>query len=714
MKKLLILFLIPYFLFSQENENRSRFGIYGGYELNNHSADFKRLPDCPSCSPGFKDGSGSGLNFGLVFDYPLSTSFYLSGKLLYKDLSGKLVSTEKTTIIAGGIPTDGEFEHSLEATLGVIGFEPGVKFNLFDNLNLNMGFNVSYLFKKDYSQVEKITKPTDYGTFLNPDGTDSQSRERNKLSGTMQEANSLYLAPMASISYVIELNKKGDWLLEPELAYHLGVSDIVSHNLVNKWKASSISLGISLKYTPVKHIQLVEKYYEEYQIDTIKVEKDSIARNFVLGIENYTTDTRETETEIITTKKISRTDTIFTQKTYKIYGSIVAVGVDKDGNEIPNPKFIVEEFVSNRLDPLLNYIFFEDNSYSIPSRYNRLIPSQVKEFEIEKLFYDSTLHIYHNILNIIGKRMLKNPTANITLTGCNSDQGAEKGNSELSRKRAEEVKNYLTRVWNIAENRINIQTGNLPQKASTPINEEDKIVENRRVEILSDNQKITEPIFIEKIDRNANPPKVRFKLRAESEAGLKSWEVIAYQDSDKENKFEFKKDGAIEEQIDWELAQYQKITPKTKEPILAELHLEDNKANKHSVKAQTEQIEIITLQEKRKNRVGDYEIEKFSLILFDFDKATIESQNRKIVEFISKRIKPESEIEITGFTDRTGSPDYNKRLSERRSNSTKDALNRKDAVSIGLGQEKLLYNNDLPEGRFYCRTVEVIVKTKVK
>lgn len=162
------------------------------------------------------------------------------------------------------------------------------------------------------------------------------------------------------------------------------------------------------------------------------------------------------------------------------------------------------------------------------------------------------------------------------------------------------------------------------------------------------------------------------------------------------------------------MAQYQKITPKYPEPILAELQLEDKKGNKHTAKTQTEAIELISIQQKRINRVGDYEVEKFSLILFDFDKATIEGGNKKIVDFIMKRIKPESEINITGYTDRTGDDKYNQQLSERRANSTKQAIKRNDAKAIGIGEQKLLYNNDLPEGRFYCRTVEIEVKTKVK
>ncbi|MEI6089253.1 MAG: hypothetical protein WCR42_02265 [bacterium] len=32
----------------------------------------------------------------------------------------------------------------------------------------------------------------------------------------------------------------------------------------------------------------------------------------------------------------------------------------------------------------------------------------------------------------------------------------------------------------------------------------------------------------------------------------------------------------------------------------------------------------------------------------------------------------------------------------------------------GVGEDTLLYNNDVPEGRFYCRTVQIVVKTPIE
>jgi outer membrane protein OmpA-like peptidoglycan-associated protein len=141
--------------------------------------------------------------------------------------------------------------------------------------------------------------------------------------------------------------------------------------------------------------------------------------------------------------------------------------------------------------------------------------------------------------------------------------------------------------------------------------------------------------------------------------------------------------------------------------------LKDEKGNEFISNEKTIKIDLVTIQEKRKEMLGDFEIERFSLILFDFDKANIDGNNKNIVEFIKNRIKTNSEIEITGYTDRTGEAQYNKNLSTKRSENTKKALGIESAIFNGLGSEVTLYNNNLPEGRFYCRTVNVLVKTKV-
>ena len=713
-KMMMILLLLPCLLYAQQ-EPRNRYGIIAGYSLNTHTSDFKRLPDCPSCSPGYKEGSGSGLYGGIMMDIPLSTGLFLSGRLAYHDMSGTLRSTEKTTIIVGGIATDGAFEHTLESTLGIIGFEPSIGMTLFDNVRGNIGFSASYLLTKEYAQVETIVQPADFGTFLNPDGTDSRSRQRNIFSGTLQEANSILLfAPVISLSYLMPLNKEETFYLQPELRYSLGLSNIVNDQLVNSWKVHALAFGIGLSYSPRSTPPKQEKYFKDYRIDTVRVEKEIAANSYSRGMEKQSIETSENDAEILNTTIVRRIDTLFIKKNYALQGSIIALGIDAAGNEVQNPQFIIEEYISNRLDPLLPYVFFDDNSATLPQRYNKLNANEASTFSINSLFRSTTLELYYHLLNIIGKRMTEQTKATMTLVGCNADQGAEKGNEELSKNRASAVKNYLVKVWNIDETRIQIQSRNLPQKASTPLNEPDKIAENRRVEIYSDNPKIMEPIFIEKIDRSANPPTARFKISAQTDAPLVSWKVQSYQKVQTQYTFTQTGTAPMPAYIDWVLAQDQKTIPQSEEKLISELSVEDSKGNTKTIKANELNVTVKTVQEKRTEKLGDYEIERFSLILFDFDKSSIEGNNKGIIDFIKGRIKENSTTEILGYTDRTGNIDYNQKLSLSRASSVKQTLAKNDAVVTGVGSRELLFNNDIPEGRFYCRTVNVIVKTPVQ
>ena len=89
------------------------------------------------------------------------------------------------------------------------------------------------------------------------------------------------------------------------------------------------------------------------------------------------------------------------------------------------------------------------NSFELPKRYSNANLNEVNNQSIDNLEYMSTLDIYHNMLNVLGIRMNKYQNSTITLTGCNSNFGSEKSNLELSEKRAETIKNYLTDVWKL-------------------------------------------------------------------------------------------------------------------------------------------------------------------------------------------------------------------------------------------------------------------------
>lgn len=710
MKYLFFFLHLPILMIAQE-PIRNRIGIYGSYGINYHQADFKRLPDCLSCSPGFRSGIGFGPAFGITYDHPWKDDMFFTTRILHRRISGDLLTLEPITVIVQGNPVDGEFRHELNTVITTLGFEPGIKYRISDGWYFNAGLNISWIRTKEYEQSEKITEPTDYGTFLNPDGSNSYSRIRNEFSGTLKEAAEMFLAPMISVSHDLPLNADSTFLLEPEASYYLGLTNIVNDDLVKRWSANTFSIGVSVKYSPKfqKKKHIIEQ--DHRMIDTITVVSDTM-KSISLGFETMQEEMIENDTAKIRMNITKRTDTLYKKKTYQVIGTIQAVGIDELGNEVEKPMFKIEEYSSNRLEPLLNYVFFDENSSAIPNRYSQLNSTQASQFTINALQSDSTIQLYRNILNIIGKRMQEYPSSSLTLIGCNSDIGVEKGNLALSEQRALSVKDYLMNTWNIAPNRMILKKRNLPEKNSTPFNESDPIQENRRVEIYSDNPKILEYIFIENIDRKANPPIVRFKISAQAESGIAQWTLKAFQESAPQQLFEQSGTSLDSSIIDWKLEENQQITPQFQERLKSALHITDKKGNQSIFSGNDIPIEIKTIQEKRREIQGDYEIERYSLILFDFNAFTIADMNKSILDLVKSRLKPHSIIEILGYTDRTGNVQYNRMLAEGRAMETAQTLGRLDAVKTGIGKDILLHDNASPEGRFYCRTVQIIVKTK--
>jgi OOP family OmpA-OmpF porin len=81
------------------------------------------------------------------------------------------------------------------------------------------------------------------------------------------------------------------------------------------------------------------------------------------------------------------------------------------------------------------------------------------------------------------------------------------------------------------------------------------------------------------------------------------------------------------------------------------------------------------------------------LVFFDWDKSAITPDGMRIVEQAAAAYRAGApvQIQVTGYTDRSGSPGYNQRLSERRANAVADALvrlgvPRNDMAVAGRGE----------------------------
>ena len=111
-------------------------------------------------------------------------------------------------------------------------------------------------------------------------------------------------------------------------------------------------------------------------------------------------------------------------------------------------------------------------------------------------------------------------------------------------------------------------------------------------------------------------------------------------------------------------------------------------------------------------------MEKYALILFDFDHADIKDRNQAVTDRIIARIKevPTARVRIVDHTDTIGKETYNVDLSERRTKAAFEMIVSGGAVNSGnisyegSGPHNPLFDNQLPEGRALNRTVTVTLE----
>jgi len=193
--------------------------------------------------------------------------------------------------------------------------------------------------------------------------------------------------------------------------------------------------------------------------------------------------------------------------------------------------------------------------------------------------------------------------------------------------------------------------------------------------------------------------------------GIRQWKVIASQSQGDIKTFDGVGQPPIS--IEWDLSKEYEVVPKLNEPLNYRLQVIDNDNKTWLSQIQSLPVEQFTIERKILEQIEDKEIDRFSLILFEYNQSELGEANKKIAEFAKRRIYPNSTVEIRGYSDRIGEAQYNLELAQKRANSAADALGVNRKFAKGIGNSVLLYNNDLPEGRFYCRTVNIDIITPI-
>lgn len=641
---------------------KPKFGFFVGYGFNHHFASFKSLPNIPCCSPEFSYGFGRGWMGGILGEFFIDATFSFTSRISFLGNDAYFSKKEFTNVIIDGLSQRGIFEHQLKTWANFLLFEIRGNYRYFDNWIFSFGLGFSHNLRNRFHQKEVIVEPADRGVF--PNGL----RVRNEFAGEINNFRNLLPFLGISVSKELSTHRRGVFYLVPEFNYYLHFIDQVKDL---NWKSQQFRLGIAIKYRepipppppPPPPIDPPPPDFPEPLLPpTISISLD-----------------------------------------YKF--------LDSSGKEFTSAPLKIEDFVSLNMKPLLNYVFFDYNSDVLPSRYVQLTSKEAEKFNLSQLSEKDLLETYYNILNIIGKKMKLDPVVTVKLVGTNSDKGDEKNNKDLSLRRALAVRKYLTDIWGIEQTRFQIESRNLPKEPSNP-NDPQGDDENRRVEIIPSDLRLIAPILTIDTLRKVEKSTIIIYPKQNSGEGIKEWSINVTQNS-KIIK-QFKGFGTPPKEIKWE------INNRSFEQVVYggflnfEFIATDSIDQFGRATAKPLNVQKITVDKKRLEGVADREFEYYSLILFDFGKFKLETQHKSVLDFITRRVTPSSQVTIEGFTDNIGEEKINKKISEKRAKEVAKWLGLLNARTVGVGEDYLLYDNSLPEGRFYCRTVKITIETPIR
>lgn len=674
---LFVLALTP--LFAQQGEPGEEkdepigfFGIFGGIGLNTHAVALDPLfltggPPAP-VENLFVEGAGSGLTAGLLLELPLSGSFGFGARASLQNRGGEMDAsytntTDVTTV--GGTVRPANVRGDVESRLPYLAVTPHFRV---------MPQSLPLYFFAGPSLLVPIGATYDYTeTIETPDlvfgGTNSASRSR-ALDRDIPDA-STKLAVTLGLGAEFFLTDRIALIADAQYSPMIGsISSALEEG--DAWRAdmSSLTLGIKFGFgrrggPPPPPPPPPPAEDDSTEVDTVETFRAGVLAGDELK-----------DTLVARGQRVKQTD---------VYA-------------------------------LLPYIFFDAGSAEIPGRYLRIDRRDVKSFREETVAGENAIELYYHLLNIIGYRMRRARRATLTITGC---IGAfEEADSSLAEQRATAVRDYLRDTWRIREDKMEIVVRDLPRNPSdSDIDPKLGDVENQRVEFHASDLGILAPI--RQPDTLLLQPTGIIRLLPppsdlpDSIAATESWEVNV-RIGDSLIQRAATGFGGIPEKIDVEIEDRPDLGRRGPIEITSELIILDST---YSQRKKVPSNPVWFVEEggflvDRNVEEGMY-VDRYNLLLYSFDSADLFDFAFQAEDILREKIYPNSEVTVIGHTDRIGLPYYNKRLSLRRAETAAKLLQFEDADVRGSGEKDPLYDNETPEGRYYSRTVTVIIRTPI-
>lgn len=685
---------------------RYRVGGYAGALFNMYNVGFGALPGYVSCCSTFDNTVAPNFAVGALAEFNVAESLVLDARIGYGGLSSRF---ERTQLIGNEpVLTDGivgtadrrdiNVQHSLDATLSMLSIEPTLRYSLDKKLSLLGGLRAGYLLSPTFSQQETLISPEGY-VFI--DG----SAIRNQQSGPIPTAATMTMHAALGIHY--DLWQGATYTFGLDARYYYPINRVADVD----WTVHALQAGVSVAWGVFTPGAAIERFDTVYVRDTtVLIAKGISVETIRLDKQNVTDNTHRVADTVYTTTTIAESYVKRIPRPFDPGLTVRLEGRDGDGQPVETSVLRIEEMDVIESFPILPEIFFAENSSSLSQTTQQILDENSVLSFSTSLLSRNQLSVYNNLLNIIGQRMSLDPETKITVAGYGSNQGVEQGSKEIARARAEAVRSYLIQMWGIEQQRITLRAGLLPPQpanSATP----DGRAENQRVEITPNNLTLVEPVEFRDRDLTYTPKMLAIKPTIKEIDEVASWRSTLRQGvvqlTSAQGNTDFN-------EVLWNPATMQ-ARPRRNLPFIASYAV-TNAAGTEIEVHDTLPVDYVTLQMIRSRREEGKLVERYSLIVFDFNSAQLSPANQRTMQKVKERIQPDSKVRIVGYADRTGNPEYNRSLARKRCLEAQRVLGvADDRVQIDpIGSDALIYNNDTPEGRSYSRTVQIEIETPIK
>jgi outer membrane protein OmpA-like peptidoglycan-associated protein len=661
-------------------------GAYAGIQYGQYPSNLVGLPNNPTCCTNFGNGSSFDVYGGLLYRVVLGADLALDLRIGASTNAASFSREEEI----GNAPTgEGDNErvvraisrYDLSTSRIIAEVAPMLNWHVGSGFNAMIGPYLGYVLSGSFTTNEVLVQPTS-ATF-----SDTRSLTRNQRSGVLEPIVSLQAGIVTGLAYDIDVEPLGA-TLSPEVMFILPFTTPVELPNNQNWSQMLFRAGLAIRF---KDKPLAEP------VGTVipPLESPSVA---------------------ISAREL------------------------RNGEYRDVARIVVTETLSREMYPLLPYIFFEEGQHLLPVRYRRISEAQARRYDPSTQYkYDSTsdkrqntMKVYHDILNVIGKRLSTTPGSFVTLTGFRSGESGETADARLSSKRAQSVREYLINAWNLDTSQVRLGThGALPPKAaktnmSDNMDVRDGHAENRRVEISANPPSLLFPVIVEDTARTIDKPNVEYVLQSSASIPIMNWTLIAREGVESGSSVRLvdttgygsvppvvvkKYDGAVD----------QRSIPKQPGVLRYDLNVRDVESRTGTA-SNSMDVEYVTLQQRRRRGDANVEVNTYRLIMFDYETSELQGVPKSILEEFS--IYDQTVLEdaansdttlVRGYTDRKGNESANRVLATQRATTVADRIrtsagSKSIVVADGAGEEDAPYPNTLPEQRLYNRTVEIVTK----